>query len=223
VKSERENEEGRVSMNGIHDLGGMQDMGSLSIEANEPVFHEDWERGVLGVNAMLTLSGVYTVHEMRFAMEQISPLEYLGSPYYLRWLDAFERILVEKGLVTREELASGRASRPLPQDGRSGGPSPMNTPPTEPLRFKDGDRVRAKNIHPRTHTRLPRYVRGRVGTVTACRPGAFAVADSLAQGKRTDLQHVYSVRFEGSELWGPDAGPKDAVYIDLYESYVEAA
>jgi nitrile hydratase subunit beta len=70
---------------------------------------------------------------------------------------------------------------------------------------------------------LPRYVRGRIGTVAACRPGAFAVADSLVQGKRSDLQHVYSVRFEGSELWGPDAGPKDAVYIDLYESYVEAA
>ena len=82
--------------------------------------------------------------------------------------------------------------------------------------------MRAKNIHPRTHTRLPRYVRGRIGTVAACL-GAFAFADSLAQGKSTDLQHVYSIRFEGSELWGPDAGPKDAVYIDLYESYVEAA
>jgi nitrile hydratase subunit beta len=180
-------------MNGIHDLGGMQDMGALSVEANEPVFHE-----------------------------QIPPLEYLGSPYYLRWLDGFERVLVEKGLVTPDELASGRASRPLPQDRRSGGPSPVNTPPPGPPRFKDGDRVRAKNIHPRTHTRLPRYVRGRIGTVAACL-GAFAVADSLAQGKSTDLQHVYSVRFEGSDLWGPDAGPKDAVYIDLYESYVEAA
>ncbi len=77
-------------------------------------------------------------------------------------------------------------------------------------------------MNPRTHTRLPRYVRGRLGTVAAC-PGAFAFADSLAQGKGADLQHVYTVRFEGSELWGPDAGPKDAVYIDLYESYVEAA
>ena len=194
-------------MNGIHDLGGMQDMGALSVEASEPVFHEDWERGVLGVNAMLTLSGVYTVHEMRFAMEQFPPLEYLGSPYYLRWLDGFERVLVEKGLVTREELASGRASRPLSQDRRSGGPSPVNTPPPELPRFKDGDRVRAKNIHPRTHTRLPRYVRGRIGTVAACL-GAFAFADSLAQGKSTDLQHVYSVRFEGSEAVGSRRRPE---------------
>jgi nitrile hydratase beta subunit len=212
-------------MNGIHDLGGMQDMGALPFEANEPVFHEDWERSVLATNFILFMRGVYNVHELRYSMERIPPLEYLGSPYFLHWLDGIERILLEKGVITKEELASGRASSPPPQDRRAGGAPPqrpMPAPPANPPRFKVGDRLRAKNINPRTHTRLPRYVRGRFGTVAACL-GAFEFADSLAQGRHDNSQHVYSVRFEGSELWGPDAGPKDAVYIDLYESYVEAA
>jgi nitrile hydratase subunit beta len=212
-------------MNGIHDLGGMQDMGALPFEENEPVFHEDWERSVLATNFMLFMRGVYSVHELRYSMERIPPLEYLGSPYFLHWLDGIERILLEKGVITKEELASGRASSPLPQGGRPSGPPPqrpMPAPPSNPPRFKVGDRLRARNINPRTHTRLPRYVRGRVGTVAGC-VGAFEFADSVAQGKGANPQHVYSVRFEGSELWGPDAGPKDAVYLDLYESYVEAA
>ena len=212
-------------MNGIHDLGGMQDMGDLPFEANEPVFHEDWERHVLGTNVVLNMLGAYTVHELRYSMERIPPLQYLASPYFLHWLDGVERLLVEKGLVTTEELASGRSSSPLPPGRRPAGPPaqhPAPPPPSTPPRFKVGDRCRARNLNPRTHTRLPRYVRGRLGTVAAC-PGAFEFADRLAQGKGGELQHVYSVRFEGSELWGPDAGPKDAVYIDLYESYVEAA
>ena len=212
-------------MNGIHDLGGMQDMGDLPLEANEPVFHHDWERQVLGTNVVLNMLGAYTVHELRYSMERIPPLQYLASPYFVHWLDGIERLLLEKGYVTPEELASGRSSSPLPQNRRPAGPPsqhPVPPPPASPPRFKVGDRIRARNLNPRTHTRLPRYVRGRLGTVAAC-PGAFEFADSIAQGKRGDLQHVYSVRFEGSELWGPDAGPKDAVYIDLYESYVEAA
>lgn len=212
-------------MNGIHDLGGMQDMGKLPFEANEPVFHEDWERQVLGMNLVLTMFGFWTVHEMRYSMERIPPVRYLGSPYFLHWLDGIERLLVEKGYTTREELSGGRANKPLPQGRRPSGRQPQHPAPpspTEPPRFEVGDRLRARNLNPRTHTRLPRYVRGRLGTVSA-RPGAFAFADGLAQGKGADLQHVYTVRFEGSELWGPDAGAKDAVYIDLYESYVEAA
>jgi nitrile hydratase beta subunit len=180
---------------------------------------------VLATNFILFVRGIYNVHELRYSMERIPPLEYLGSPYFLHWLDGFERILLEKGVITKEELASGRASGPLPQGGRAGGAPPQRplpAPPPNPPRFKVGDRLRAKNINPRTHTRLPRYVRGRFGTVAACL-GAFEFADSLAQGRHDNSQHVYSVRFEGSELWGPDAGPKDAVYIDLYESYVEAA
>lgn len=212
-------------MNGIHDLGGMQDMGALPFEENEPVFHEDWERSVLATNFMLFMRGVYSVHELRYSMERIPPLDYLGSPYFLHWLDGFERILLEKGVITEEESASGRASSPWPQGGRASGVTPQRpvpAAPPNPPRFKVGDRLRARKINPRTHTRLPRYVRGRIGTVAAC-VGAFEFADSLAQGKRADPQHVYSVRFEGSELWGPDAGPKDAVYLDLYESYVEPA
>ncbi len=116
-------------MNGIHDLGGMQDMGDLPFEANEPVFHADWERQVLGVNVVLNRLGAYTVHELRYSIERIPPLDYLGSPYFLHWLDGIERLLVEKDYVTKEELASGRASSPLPQ-GRRPGADPPHGPGT---------------------------------------------------------------------------------------------
>ncbi|MPZ30419.1 MAG: nitrile hydratase subunit beta [Rhodospirillales bacterium] len=205
-------------MNGIHDMGGLQNMGPIVVEANEPIFHADWERDVLGVNFALNMSGVYTVHELRYAIEQLPPVHYLESPYYLHWLDGFERLLQEKGYLTAQELATGQVGSAVAAPSHR----PVPAPPREVPQFKAGDRVRARNINPRTHTRLPRYVRGRAGTVAAGL-GALAFADGIAQGKSPELQHVYSVRFEASELWGPDSGSRDAVYIDLYESYVEAA
>ena len=222
-------------MNSIHDLGGMHGMGAIPFEENEPVFHEDWERKTFAVNMMLIMSGVYNADESRHAMEKIPALHWLASPYYEHWLDGFQRILVEKGLLTTEEIAGGKPLSALPKEALAltkvapeliHSIATTNHPVTgqatgKPL-FKAGDRVRARNVNPKTHTRLPRYIRGRVGTVANC-PDAFVFADSRAHGKGDNPQHVYSVRFEGAELWGPDAGPKDAVYIDLYESYVERA
>jgi nitrile hydratase subunit beta len=94
----------------------------------------------------------------------------------------------------------------------------VQTPP----RFKPGDRVRARNIHPAGHTRLPRYVRGRSGVIER-HHGGFVFADTRAHGLGDQPQHLYSVRFEARELWGPEASPRDALYLDLWESYIEAA
>jgi hypothetical protein len=91
-------------------------------------------------------------------------------------------------------------------------------PPT----FTPGDRVRARNIHPVSHTRLPRYVRGHLGVVDRDL-GVHMLPDAWVARQEKKLQHVYSVRFTGQELWGPDTSPKHAVYLDLWDDYLEPA
>lgn len=223
-------------MNSIHDLGGMHGMGPLPLEENEPIWHADWERGAFGVNILLLMAGVYNADESRHAMEKIPALHWLASPYYEHWVDGVARILTEKGIATAEELRSGQSAAPLPDSLRDLASVPVdeiekacttNHPVTGPVAtepaFKQGDKVRAVNINPRTHTRLPRYIRGHVGTVVRY-AGPLLYADARAHGSSPDTaKHSYCVRFEGHALWGPDAGPKDAVYIDLYETYIERA
>jgi len=95
-------------------------------------------------------------------------------------------------------------------------------PPQKPARFKPGDRVRTKNIHPKTHTRLPRYARGRVGVIEALR-GCHVFPDTVAIGKGEDPQWLYTVLFDGRELWGDNAEPSLKVSIEAFEPYLEPA
>lgn len=222
-------------MNSIHDFGGMQGYGPVIPDVDEPIFAHDWERLGFGVNMLMIVIGLYKADESRHAMEKIPPVHYLDSPYYLHWIEGFERILLEKGIVTEEELKTGVSEGPAPDWLKTAELPPndqmgalvraihdMTGDASDAQRFAVGDKVRAININPRTHTRLPRYIRGHVGTVTAARE-AFVYADQRAHSDGEDPQWVYSVRFEGAELWGPDAGVKDAVYIDLYQPYIEPA
>ncbi|HEY1232639.1 MAG TPA: SH3-like domain-containing protein, partial [Candidatus Binatia bacterium] len=89
-----------------------------------------------------------------------------------------------------------------------------------PAQFKVGDRVRTKNIHPATHTRLPRYARGRVGVVERLH-GTHVFPDSAAVGKGDDPQWLYTVRFDAQERWGADAEPNLKVSIEAFEPYLE--
>lgn len=217
-------------MNGIHDLGGMQGFGRVDREEREPVFHERWEGRV---RAMMTAGlrlGLYNLDEFRWALERMDPARYLAAGYYEKWLSAIERLYVEKGVVTREEL-DGRLTQEGPKpagvEGHRNAPgvlSPARSEPpgtlTEPPRFAPGDAVVARNVHPRTHTRLPRYVRGKQGIVHRLH-GAYVFPDRNAVGLGQRLEPVYSVRFDARELWGNEAPPRDRVYIDLWESYLE--
>jgi nitrile hydratase beta subunit len=157
----------------------------------------------------------------------------LQHTYYETWLVGLEKLLLEHGLVTAEELASGKASGPTDAAIRQrvltaenvaavlakGGPVDMHldTPP----RFKPGDRVRARNRHPLGHTREPGYVCGRIGVIHQ-HHGAHVFPDLSATGVK-EGRHLYSVRFEASQLWGETAGSRDAVYVDLWEDYLESA
>jgi len=201
-------------MNGVHDMGGMHGFGLVEIKRDEPAFHAPWEGRVLALPARTRGRG-YHPDEFRNAIERMPAARYLDASYYERWLTAMETLLVEKAVVTREELATGRAVTPAPQP-----PSrpPDDRPPLRP-RFQIGQRVVTRNAHPLGHTRMPRYVRGRHGVVRTIN-GPFLLPDTNAHRQSRDWEPVYAVEFSARELWGRDGD--DAICVDLWESYLEA-
>jgi nitrile hydratase subunit beta len=221
-------------VNGVHDMGGMHGFGSVAPEPNEPVFHADWEGRVFALTVTMGATGAWSRDAARFARESLPPASYLSKSYYEIWLAGLERLLLERELVSGEELAAGRALTPgkaltpkltaedVPRRHGSGAPSRREA--GRPARFSVGDRVRARNMHPRTHTRLPRYVRGRMGTVARVH-GCHVFPDASAHGRGEDPQWLYTVVFDGAELWGRDAEPATAISIsiDAFEPYLEPA
>jgi len=208
-------------VNGAHDLGGMHGFGPVAPEAGEPVFHEQWERRVFAVTLAMGFTGQWNLDKSRHARETMPPGAYLTTGYYEHWLFGLEALLEERGLLEGEparlrRLEAGDVSKAL----KAGGPTERET--TAAPAFLPGDAVRARNIHPVGHTRLPRYCRGRVGRVER-HWGAHVFPDSHAAGKGQDPRHLYSVRFAARELWGPSAAAADSVAIDLWEPYLEAA
>lgn len=218
-------------MSGPHDLGGRHQLGPVDPEpeAEEPVFHHDWERRAFALTVGCGLLGQWNIDEGRYARERQHPVDYIANTYYENWLAGLETLLVEKGLVTAEELASGIAQGPatgyrVPDaEGAkkilaTGGPTRMesNLLPS----YAIGDRVRVLTGNPLTHTRAPGYTRNHVGTI-AQGHGVHVFADANAQDRREGA-HLYAVRFEAEELWGPD-NDGAAVYVDLWEPHLTPA
>jgi nitrile hydratase len=216
-------------MNGVHDLGGMHGMGPVAPEPDEPVFHHDWERRAFAMTITAGW-GRWNIDMGRYARERMSPADYLSASYYERWLWGTKRLLLELGYVTAEELRSGKPSGPAREvkklraaDLLAALKSPRGARLSEQLalpRFEVGEQVRTKNIHPVGHTRLPRYARDKRGIVQRDH-GVFIFPDAHAATGEKIAQHCYSIRFEGRELWGPNSGPHDAVYIDLFDDYLD--
>lgn len=219
-------------MNGIHDMGGMDGFGKVDAPPSEPAFHEAWEGRVMGMNRALVLSKEWNIDEGRYGIEILPAHLYLLTSYYERWFLRLENMCIEAGLVTREEIAQGHAQAP----GRPLKGSPL-TPenvaktyargsfertPTAPAKFKVGDTVRARNLHPHSHTRLPRFARGHVGIVDRVH-GAHVFPDLAVSAQREEPEWLYTVKFDGRELWGPDADPTVEVSIDAFEPYLEPA
>jgi nitrile hydratase len=215
-------------MNGIHDMGGMHGMGLVAPEADEPVYHHEWERRV---HAMALATPTRSnIDAGRHRRELIPPAEYLRMSYYEKWLEGLIVGLLQAGLVTREELTSGVADpavpRATPRMAATSVGSALTTRRSyqreraSPPAFKPGDRVRARDMNPTGHTRLPRYVRGRTGVVETSH-GAHVFPDSNAHGHGEDPKPLYSVRFAARDIWGPDAGERDSISLDLWEPYLE--
>ncbi len=219
-------------MNGAHDMGGMDGFGSVLAEQDEPVFHAEWERRTLALTLAMGATGEWTLDASRFARENRPPVEYLSMSYYEKWLAGLEWLLVDHGLATPDELAAGRSLQPPKPVKRTLGAaevagalsrgSPTNRDASRAARFGVGDRVRTNHMHPLTHTRLPRYVRGHVGTVTHVH-GCHVFPDGNAHGNGEDPQWLYTVCFAGQELWGADGDPLVMVSVDAFEPYLEPA
>ncbi len=219
-------------MDGVHDMGGMDGFGKVEPEPNEPVFHAPWEGRVIAMNRAMGATGAWNIDMSRFSLETLPPVDYLGSSYYQRWFLGHEKRRLALGLIDADEVAAGHARHPAkalkrppvtPADlDRVMTRGSFSRTPKGPARYKPGDRVRAKNMHPATHTRLPRYVRGHVGTIERVH-GAHVFPDSAAVGKGDDPQWLYTVRFEGRDLWGPDGDPTVKVSVEAFEPYLEPA
>jgi nitrile hydratase subunit beta len=219
-------------MNGVHDMGGMHGMGPIEHEKDEPVFHARWEARAFALTIAMGAWGKWNIDAARHERELIPASEYLRMSYYEKWIAGLVELSIKRGLITRAEVESGRpapdsskAIPPLTADQVSptlakGGPTSRDS--AVATRFQVGQRVRARNIHPLGHTRLPRYTRGKLGTIDRDH-GVFVFPDTNAHFLGEKPQHVYSVRFAARELWGEQAAPRDAVYVDLWDDYLEPA
>jgi hypothetical protein len=241
------------AVSALSDMGGRREhFGPVVREPNEPVFHARWEGRVFGMSAFVhSLLGRNT-DAARFAMEQLPPEIYLSS-YYRRWLGGFESELVKAGYLGPGEVdarVEGRPAEPGPRRGsrprlaitsRAVRRSLRPTFPrwfgthvlprllgssrrlgVRPPRFSEGDRVRVRSRQAAGHTRQPGYVTGKPGVVTA-HQGAARFPDAHAVGRRVRPQHLYTVAFDGGDLWGDGAEPGTEIRVDLFESYLEPA
>src|SRR5436305_9425688 len=213
-------------MNGIHDMGGMHGMGPVQAEKNEPVFHAPWEGRVYAITRAIGAWRKWNIDIGRHHIELIPPADYLRMSYYEKWYVRMMELLLKSGLITRSELETGKpdpgsakltpALRPeqVPTAALNRNIASSHDPKIPP-HFKVGQRVRARNINPTGHTRLPRYARGKTGKIDRDH-GVHNFPDSNAHGLGPKRQHVYSVRFAARELWGEQASPHDSVYIDMW-------
>ncbi len=218
-------------MNGAQDMGGVMGFGPVEPEQNEPVFHAEWEKRVLGMTIAMSVPGGWTIDQMRHARENQPPGEYLSKTYYEIWFSGLQRVLLERGFIAQDEIDAGQALRPAEPVARILQPedavpllskgSNYERPVSAAALFAPGDKVRARNMHPTGHTRLPRYVRGHVGLVTHVR-GNHIFPDASAAGQHDVAQWLYTVRFTARELWGEAADPTVTVSVDAWESYLEA-
>jgi nitrile hydratase len=216
-------------MNGIHDMGGMDGFGAVEREEHEPVFHARWEGALLAATRVMGAVGGWNIDQGRYGLEILAPQRYL-VPYYRRWLDRLEWALLTYGYADADEIAAGRSLRPgkapprgkftVADLGRIARRGSFTRATSSTPRFAIGDRVRARNLHPKGHTRLPRYVRGHVGVVERLN-GCQVFPDSAAMGEGENPQWLYTVRFDGRELWGADADPTVRVSVEAFEPYLE--
>lgn len=223
-------------MNGVHDLGGMHGFGPVEVEPDEPVFHSDWERRIFGIQRVLKYQGLPArADAWRHDVESLEPAAYLAAGYYERWVSAIEDGLVRRRVLTRAEL--DRRRRELQAAPETLFPANPDDATAEAIltrmtggartcvdverapRFEAGDTVVAKNAHPRGHTRLARYVRGKRGVIDRVYE-AYLLPEAAAAGAEPTPDYVYAVRFAAGELWGESAEPGSVVLVDLFERYL---
>ncbi|MEM7079031.1 MAG: nitrile hydratase subunit beta [Pseudomonadota bacterium] len=220
-------------MDGIHDLGGKHGHGAVETDAAPTNFVQRWQGRVFGLNnRMFRLGITHNTDYFRHAIERMTPAAYLTHGYYGRWLAAIETILVEQGILRSADIekrlgpeVGPSAARPDPDPTRFAYTLRAYTARRQiqrEQRFVEGDQVLTATHTKPGHTRLPAYVRGRVGRVVAVH-GAWVYPDDNAHARGDEGQHLYTVEFSAAELWGADTRGGDSVCVDLFEPYLQAA
>src|SRR2546423_1203637 len=212
------------------DIGGRRGLGAVVPEQERGVFPAPREARGPALTLAHGAARRRDLAPLRAARETLP--DYLNLTYYEIWLHGLEKLLIDKGLVTSDELSAGCARlAPVPVDrvlkadqvaALLAKGAPTERASLTPARFKLGQRVRTRRTPAEHHTRLPGYVRGKRGVVERVL-GAHVFADSHAQGAGEDPHWLYTVVFDAAELWGSEAKPGHSVSFDAWEPYLEAA
>ena len=212
------------------DLGGQPGHGRVQPEPEGELFHAPWEPRALAITLAMGATGSWNIDQSRAARETLP--DYAQLSYYRIWIAGLQRLLAERGLMSPDELQAGRMLTPaLPVKRRLAAAdvaavlakgSSTERPASTPARFAVGDAVRTRAGAVPHHTRLPGYVQGKRGVVERLH-GAHVFADTHAQGAGEQPQWLYTVVFEGRELWGDEAQSGQRVSVDAWDSYLEPA
>jgi nitrile hydratase len=202
-------------MDGIHDLGGRQGFGRIDLKVGAPTFHESWEARVNALYGMAVRYGIFNMDEYRHAIERMPARHYLAASYYERSLTSVATLLIEKGIVTRQELER-LADGVFPISERS---APGRTNLSRSEKFQKGDRVRVKNDFFAGHVRMPGYIRGKPGVVVGESP-LYPFPDAHAHGVKADDEPTYDVAFRTEDLW-PNASDPALVHVGVFRSYLD--
>jgi nitrile hydratase beta subunit len=210
------------------DLGGQDGLGRVVPESEGKPFHDPWQAQVHALALGMGYTGAWTLDMSRSARETLP--EYSTLSYYEIWFRGLLRLMAERGLISDEELATGQAHGPARPVARTlkgsdvaavlARGSPTVRPATTAALFKIGDRVHTLSAPAPHHTRLPGYARGKQGTVERVN-GVHVFADANSQGLGEQPQWLYTVVFDGSELWGAKGYDGLRVSIDAWEPYLQ--
>ena len=220
-------------MDGVHDMGGMHGFGPVDPADDGEPFPQEWESRVFAMNLAMSVHLGNNVDRFRFRIESMPPAEYLGSSYYERWLASVLSGVEALGLLSDAELAeisAGRSPEATPGVAAALPPEVANIMVNAPAGkrrdmsgspvFAVGEQVRARAMHRSGHTRMPRYVRGCIGTVVSDN-GNQLLPDAHSDSGEEIMERLYTVRFNSRDIWGEGANPRDSVCVDLWESYLE--
>jgi nitrile hydratase len=217
-------------MDGVHDLGGRQGFGRVKWEDDEghETFHAAWQARMWSIAMQLFAQWrnkpeLWTLDWFRHVRERIDPIDYLTRSYFDQWAQSLFAILIDNGTATLEEVTGQQGHAATISEGQAAkvpADAPAPDGAIEPI-FQVGNAVRTVPFVSSDHTRLPGYVRGRIGYIHRSH-GPQIFADASARG---DIRHepLYTVAFAAADLWPEAAGRRIRVYVDLWESYLEAA
>jgi nitrile hydratase subunit beta len=210
------------------DIGGEEAHGRVMPEPEGEMFHAAWERQMLKLTVLMTLTGTWNMDMWRSALETLP--DYRTLSYFERWLRGLEKLLIEHGLVAADEISAGRMLYPARAavrvfraadvDSLFESDVPAQQPGTAPALFAVGDGVRTRAGEVNHHTRLPRYARGKRGHIERVH-GAHVFPDTHALGLGAQPEWLYTVVFTGRELWGDSATEHLTVSIEAWEPYLE--